>query len=174
MLGQKWLGRYQQTAHSAESLWESVIITNPIHPLYGQSVKVLSLRRWGNSTKVIISHPEGGTLSLPASETSLEIEITSPPCVPEDKKPLFEPKKLLHLSQWVEKLSTPTSKKASNSQQLEKVDKSKIDEGTIQSKVHSALRIKRAPETIDQSDRQVSCQNPRPSSTGQGTEGRSS
>ncbi len=61
--------RYQQTAHSAEPLSESVIITNPIHPLYGQSVKVLSWRSWGKTTRVIISHPEGGTLSLPASET---------------------------------------------------------------------------------------------------------
>ncbi len=114
------MGRYQQTAHSAEPLSESVIITNPIHPLYGQSVKVLSIRGWGNSTRVILSHPQGGTLSLPASETSGE--TTSSPPVLEENQPLFDPKKLLHLSQWVEKLSTLTPKKASNCQQSEKVD----------------------------------------------------
>ena len=133
---------------------------------------MLSLRRWGNSTRVILSHPEAGTLSLPASETSWE--MTSPPCVPGENKPLFDPKKLLQLSQWVEKLSTLTPTKASNDQQPEKVDKSKIDDGKMQIQVHSALGIKRAPETIDQSDRQVSCQNPRPTSTDQGTEARSS
>ena len=112
-------------------------------------MKVLSLRRWGNSTRVILSHPQGGTLSLPASETSWE--ISSSPPVTEENQPLFDPKKLLHLSQWVEKLSTLTSSKASNCQQPEKVDKNKIDDGTMQTQVHSALGIKRAPETIDQS-----------------------
>ncbi len=164
--------RYQQTAQSAEPLSESVIITNPIHPLYGQSVKVLSIRRWGNSTRVIISHPQGGTLSLPASETSWE--ITSSPSVLEQNQPLFDPKKLLHLSQWVEKLSRRTPTKASNCQQPEKVDNNKIDDGTMQTQVHSALRIRRAPETIDQSDRSVSFQNARPTSTDQAREGRSS
>ena len=164
--------RYQQTAHSAEPLLESVIITNPIHPLYGQSVKVLSIRRWGKTTRVIISHPDGGTLSLPASETSWE--ITSPPCVPEEKRPLFDPKKLLHMSQWIEKLSTLKPKKASNCQQPEKVDKSKIDDETVQTPGNPPPRIKQAPETIDQSNRTIGCQNPRPTSTAQARKGRSS
>lgn len=133
---------------------------------------MVSLRRWGNSTRLILSHPEGGTLSLPASETSWE--ITSSPSVPEQNQPLFEPKKLLQLSQWVEKLSTLTPTKASNSQQPEKVDNSKIDEGTMQTTVHSALGIKGAPETIDPSDRAVGVQNARPTSTAQAREGRSS
>ena len=166
------MGRSQQTAHTAESLLESVIITNPIHPLYGQSVKVLSFRRWGNSTRVIVSHPEGGTLSLPASETSWE--ISSPPCIPERNKPLFDPKKLLHMSQWIEKLSTLKPKKASNCQQPEKVDKNKIDDETMQTEVHSPLGIKRSPEKIDSSDSAVGVKNARPTSTAQPKEGRSS
>ena len=131
-------------------------------------MKVLSIRRWGNSTRIILSHPQGGTLSLPASETSWE--ITSSPSFPEQNQPLFDPKKLLHLSQWVEKLSTLTPTKASNGQQLEKVDKSKIDEGTMQTTVHSALRIKRTPETIDPSDSAVGVQNARPTSKTQARE----
>ena len=101
-------------------------------------------------------------------------EITSSPSFPEKNQPLFDPKKLLQLSQWVEKLSTLSPTKASNDQQLEKVDNSKIDEGTMQTTVHSALGIKRAPETVDQSDRQVSYQNARPTNTAQAREGRSS
>ena len=135
-------------------------------------MKVLSTRRWGSSTRVIISHPEGGTLSLPASETSWE--ITSSPSVPFENQPLFDPKKLLHLSQWVEKFSRRTPKKASNSQQPEKVDKSQIDDETVPTPVHSPLRIKRASETIDQSHSKTSGQNARPTSTAQDREGRSS
>ena len=165
-------GRYQQTAHSAEPISESVIITNPIHPLYGQSVQVLSIRRWGSSTRVIISHPEGGTLSLPAAETSWE--ITSSPRVLKEHKPLFDPNKLLHLSQWVEKLSTLTPKKASNCQQPEKVDNQKIDDETVQTPGNTPTRIKRAPKTINQSNSTIGCQNARPTSTAQATEGRSS
>ena len=164
--------RYQQTAHITEPISESVIINNPIHPLYGQSVKVLSIRRWGNSTRVIISHPEGGTLSLPVSETSWE--ITSSPCDLEENKPLFEPKKLLHLSQWVEKLSTLSPKKASNCQQPETVDKSQINDETVQNPGKTPPRIQRAHPTIDQSDSTIGFQNAQPTSTTQVTEGRSS
>ncbi len=135
-------------------------------------MKVLSIRRWGNSTRVIISHPEGGTLSLPAEETSWE--ITSSPSVPFEKTPLFEPKKLLHLSQWVEKLSTLTPKKASNCQQPETVDKSQIDEETVQTPGKTPPRIKGAHPTIDQSNSTIGRQNARPTSTAQATEGRSS
>ena len=135
-------------------------------------MKVLSWRRWGNSTRVIISHPEGGTLSLPASETSWEISSAS--CIPGENQPLFDPKKLLHLSQWVEKFSRRTPKKASNGQQPEKVDKSKIDDETVPTQGNSPLRIKRAAEEIDQSNCTIGCQNARPISTTQAREGRSS
>lgn len=135
-------------------------------------MKVLSWRRWGNFTRVIISHPEGGTLSLPASETSRK--ITSSPSGTEPNLPLFDPKKLFHLSQRVEKLSTLKPKKASNCQQPEKVDKSKIDDETVQTPGNPPPRIKRAPETVDKSNRTIGCQNPRPTSTAQAREGRSS
>ena len=135
-------------------------------------MRVLALQRWGQTTKVIISHPEGGTLSLPAAETSWE--ITSSPRVTEEHKPLFDPKKLFHLSQLVEKLSTLTPKKASNCQQSETVDKSKIDEQTVPNPLHPHPRIKRAAEKINQSNRTIGCQNARPTSPGQATEGRSS
>ena len=92
-------------------------------------MKVVSIQRWGKSTRIIISHPEGGTLSLPVSETSPE--NTSPPSVLGKNKPLFDPKKLLHLSQRVEKLSTLSPTKPSNCQQAEKFDNQEINDGTI-------------------------------------------
>ena len=131
--------RYQQTAHSAEPLSENVIITNPIHPLYGESVKVLSIQRWGQFTKVIICAQDGGTFSLPAEETSWE-NTSSTPCAPKSNKPLFDPEKLLQLSQLVEKLSTHTPKKASNCQQAEIVDNQKINDETVQNPVKPSTR----------------------------------
>ncbi|MCC5633707.1 Y4bD/Y4pK family protein [Nostoc sphaeroides CHAB 2801] len=49
----------------------SVTITNPIHPLYGQSVVVRQIRKVGQETKVTVESPLGGFLSLPARETDL-------------------------------------------------------------------------------------------------------
>ena len=153
-------GRYQQTAHNAEPFSESVIITNPIHPLYGQSLKVLSHRRWGSSTRVILSHPDGGTLSLAASETSWEIKTY--PSEAQNNRPLFDPKKLLDLSQWLEKTSTPTPKKPSNCQSSQTVDKSKLDDETVKTSENRLKRIKRTPEAINQSDSKIGFQNAQP------------
>ncbi len=133
-------------------------------------MRVLALQRWGQTTRVIISHPQGGTLSLPTSETSWE--ITSPPCVSFENKPLFDPKKLLHLSQRVEKVSTPHPSKASNCQQPKKFDNQKIDDETVQNPVNSPTRIQRAPTKIDQSNSEISRQNPRPRNQTDSTFGR--
>ncbi|MDJ0716697.1 MAG: hypothetical protein QNJ54_21190 [Prochloraceae cyanobacterium] len=53
---------------------------------------------------------------------------------------MFDPQKLLPLSQLVEKLSTHTPKKASNCQQLKTVDNQKINDETVQNPVKSSTR----------------------------------
>ena len=159
------LGRYQQTAHSAALVSESVIITNPIHPLHGQSVKVLSLRRLGKSVRVILEHPDGGILSLPASETSWE--ITSPPPVVKGQTPLLDPKKLLHLSQWVETLSRSQFPTGSDCQQYQKVSNQNSNGETATTQESPSLSFRRANETVNPPDRAVSEQNARPTSASQ-------
>ncbi|MFN6497015.1 MAG: hypothetical protein RMX65_008410, partial [Nostoc sp. DedQUE01] len=49
----RWLGQYNKTAHNFKSFLGSyVIITNPIHPLYGQSVVIRLIRKVGQEIKV--------------------------------------------------------------------------------------------------------------------------
>ncbi|MEH1854894.1 MAG: hypothetical protein V7L11_25205 [Nostoc sp.] len=75
----------------------SVIITNPIHPLYGQSVVIQQIRKVGQETKVTVESPLGGFLSLPATETDLWIQLAQSTQTVEK----FLPEKLLRLSEWV-------------------------------------------------------------------------
>ncbi|RUT02161.1 hypothetical protein DSM106972_062360 [Dulcicalothrix desertica PCC 7102] len=72
-------------------------ITNPIHPLYGQFVEILQIRKVGQETKVTIKSPLGGFLSLPASETDLWMQQASIT----QRTEKFSPQKLLRLSEWV-------------------------------------------------------------------------
>ncbi|MEO1433738.1 MAG: DUF5372 family protein, partial [Cyanobacteria bacterium J06633_8] len=74
-----------------------VTITNPIHPLYGQSVVIKQIRKVGQETKITIESPLGGFLSLPASETDLWTQQTRQ--VKTVSK--FLPEKLLRLSELV-------------------------------------------------------------------------
>ncbi|WP_414622756.1 hypothetical protein [Calothrix sp. CCY 0018] len=74
-----------------------VTITNPIHPLYGQSVVIKQIRKVGQETKITIESPLGGFLSLPASETDLWTQQTRQV----ETVSKFLPEKLLRLSEWV-------------------------------------------------------------------------
>lgn len=74
-----------------------VTVTNPIHPLYGQSVIVRQIRKVGIETKITVESPLGGFLSLPASETDLWTQQASKT----QKTQKFLPEKLLRLSEWI-------------------------------------------------------------------------
>ncbi|PAX53220.1 hypothetical protein CK510_15190 [Brunnivagina elsteri CCALA 953] len=74
-----------------------VTITNPIHPLYGQSVVIRQIRKVGTETKVTVESPKGGFLSVPAWETDLWTQQASTT----QRVGKFLPEKLLHLSKWV-------------------------------------------------------------------------
>jgi hypothetical protein len=78
-------------------LGSCVTITNPIHPLYGQSVVVQQIRKVGIETKVTVESPLGGFLSLPATETDLWTQQASTT----QRVGKFLPEKLLRLSEWV-------------------------------------------------------------------------
>jgi hypothetical protein len=78
-------------------LGSCVTITNPIHPLYGESVVIRQIRKVGIETKVTVESPLGGFLSLPASETDLWTQQATE----EERVGKFLPEKLLRLSEWV-------------------------------------------------------------------------
>lgn len=75
----------------------SVTITNPIHPLYGQSVVIQQIRKVGQQTKVTVESSLGGFLSLPATETDLWTQQAQST----QRVGKFLPEKLLRLSEWV-------------------------------------------------------------------------
>ncbi len=155
--GQLWLGRYHQTTHRFNRSSESVTITNPIHPLHGQLVAVRSIRHLGKSVRVIIEHPRGGQVSLPISETSL---VQSLPCAQvEGKTPLFEPKNLQRLVEWVATKDLADTKEMSSCQQHQEVVERKIDAKTAQTQAGATRRARRAHSTVNQSDGKVGGQN---------------
>lgn len=128
-----------------------------------------SIRRLGNSVRVIVEHPDGGLLSIPASETSLELTPPSP--VIKGQTPLFDPKKLLQLSQWVEKKSSAAPEVSFC--QPQKLGRKKIDDQTPPTQESPSHRSRRAQETLDRSDSAVDFQNAR-LRTDQPTQGESS
>lgn len=76
---------------------EQVTVTNPIHPLCGQRLPIRRIRRLSTHRLAILEHPDGGTISLPTTETSLESAFTEP-LSSEKKRRLFNPRHLLQLS----------------------------------------------------------------------------
>jgi hypothetical protein len=157
-------GRCHQTTHNYKNLSGSVTITNPIHPLHGQSVVVRCLRQVGNLVKVIVEHPDGGLLSIPASETSLE--VTQPVSQISGQTPLFDPKKLQSLARWMATLDTAIMEEISSGQQHQDVVARKFDDTATQSPQSLAKRSKRPHPALDQSDSEVGGQNARPTTTG--------
>ena len=127
----------------------SVTITNPIHPLYGQSVVVRQIRQVGKQTKVIVESPLGGFLSLPADETNLFVQETSVPA--KDTSRLFEPKKLLQLSEWVRRRSKSLSEKFSCVPEDEEIKHKKANATKSVSSRHSS-RKRRTQATPHQTD----------------------
>ena len=77
---------------------EQVTVTNPIHPLCGQRLPIRRIRRLSTHRLAILEHPDGGTLSLPTTETSLENMFPELPSSVKELR-LLKPRHLLQLSQ---------------------------------------------------------------------------
>jgi hypothetical protein len=153
------LGRYAQTTHNFNKpSGSSVIITNPIHPLHGCEVVVRQIRKVGKLTKVIVTHPDGGLLSLPSDETSLE---NSEICLTASQTtPLFDPEKLLRLSEWVQERSTSKeAKKLSGHQLDQQVKYNKTDDTTAQKSKSSANTKRRTHKAPSGANGTASGQN---------------
>lgn len=157
------LERYAQTTHSFNRPSGSIKITNPIHPLHGESVTVRQIRQCGKQTRVIVEHPSGGLLSLPVEETSLGLPQVSLELA--GRKPLFDPQKLWRLAQWVENLDTTATSETVCVQQHEKVEQRKIDATTAQTPQDPARSHRRTHTTLNKADGTVGGQNTQPRSS---------
>ena len=153
------LERYAQTTHSFNKpSGSSVVITNPIHPLHGHTVVVRQIRKVGKLTKVIVTHPGGGLLSLPSDETSLEnSEVCS---TTEQTTRLFDPEKLLRLSEWVQERSMSKEVKKLPGHQLDQLVKyNKTDDTTAQKSKSFANRKRRTHKALSGANGTASGQN---------------
>jgi hypothetical protein len=156
MLCQLWLERYKQTAQSHNSFSESATIINSIHPLHGQSLTVHRIHQLGKLTKVIFEHPDGGLISVPLSETSLELPQPSPQIG--GVTPRFDPKKLRQLTVLVSNLGST----ASTGTEDEEVVNREIDAKAACNTQSQNRRQQRKPRAIDPPDSSLSRKNPRP------------
>ena len=131
--------------------------------MFGKSLKVRQLKRWGQSLQVILAHPDGGVLSLPASETSLELRAAYP--IIRGQTPLFEPRKLLRLIQWQEQIEAEKSQKTEDQEQEQLCGNQKTDDETRQHQSNSSLAPRQTAHRTDSADRQISQQNSRATNT---------
>ena len=116
-----------------------------------------SIRHLGKFVRVIIEHPQGGLVSLPVSETSLE---QSQQCSQvEGKTRLFDPKNLQRLVLRVASLGIADTKEIPSCQQHTEVVKRKIDAKTARTQAGASRRTQRPYPTLNQSDGKVSGQN---------------
>ena len=116
-----------------------------------------SIRHLGKSVKVIIEHPQGGQVSLPISETSLEQRL---PCAQvEGKTPLFEPKNLQRLVEWVATKDLADTKAIFSCQQHTEVVERKINAKIAQTQAGDTHRARRPQASVNQSNSKVGGQN---------------
>ena len=150
--------RYSKTAHSFNTLLgSSVTITNPIHPLYGQSVVVRQMSKVGKTMKITVEHPDGGLLSLPAEETTLSLPEAG--VMRADTTRLFDPEKLLRLSEWVAARSKPVLEKFSCVPEDEEAEHKKTNDTTKAKKARSTGKKRRTYATPNQTDSTAGGQN---------------
>jgi hypothetical protein len=130
-----------------------VTIINPIHPLHGQSLTVHQIRQLGKVLKVILEHPDGGLMSVPASETSLEPPL--PALQIGGVTPRFDPKKLRQLTVLVSTLRSTVGTRTED----EKVINPKIDAKTASHIPSQNLSEQRKTGEIDRPDSSLSRKN---------------
>ena len=118
------------------------------------------IRLVGKSTKIIVEHPDGGQLSLPAEETNLSLPEVS--VMGADTTRLFDPEKLLRLSEWVAARSKFVLEKSSCVPEDENVGHKKTNGTKAFTSKRSTRKGRRTHATPDQTDSTVSGQNARP------------
>lgn len=118
------------------------------------------IRPVGKQTRVIFEHPDGGLLSLPMAETSLSLPQPSQKIG--DVTPLFDPQKLLRLTQLVSTYGSTVTEQISSSPEHEEIVDRKIDAKTTSNTKNRNRPHRPIKSTLNQSDSPVSGKNPRP------------
>ena len=131
-----------------------VTITNPIHPLYGQSVAIKQIRKVGQETKITIESPLGGFLSLPASETDLWTQQTRQ--VKTVSKII--PEKLLRLSELVAARSQNVTDEFSCVKENKGKTHREINHDTTASTTHRTTKTLRKNKSSNKNNSTVSRQ----------------
>jgi primosomal protein N' len=132
-----------------------VTITNPIHPLYGQSLVILQIRKVGQETKVTVESPLGGFLSLRATETDLWTQLAKTT----QRVEKFLPEKLLRLSEWVAERSLSFRKEFSCVSENKGVEHRKNNNETKASTTNRSTRKLRKAKSSNQANSTVSRQD---------------
>jgi len=116
------------------------------------------MRKVGKTIKITIEHPDGGLVSLPAEETTLSYPEVG--VMGADTTRLFDPEKLLRLSEWVVARSKSVKEKFSCVPEDEEAEYKKINDTTREKKARSSGRKLRTPATPHQTDSTDGGQNP--------------
>ena len=123
------------------------------------------MRKVGLTIKITVEHPDGGFVSLPAEETTLSLPLAGVMRV--DTTRLFDPEKLLRLSEWVAARSKSVTKKFPCVPEDEEASHLKTNDTTKHKKARSTRKKLRTHATPDKTDEPDGGQNtPTNQSTG--------
>jgi len=116
------------------------------------------MRKVGLTIKITVEHPDGGFVSLPAEETTLSLPLAG--VMRADTTRLFEPEKLLRLSEWVAARSKSVTKKFPCVPEDEEASHKKTNDTTKHKKARVAGKKLRTHATPDKADVPDGGQNP--------------
>jgi hypothetical protein len=108
------------------------------------------MRKVGLTIKITVEHPDGGFVSLPAEETTLSYPTFG--VMRADTTRLFEPEKLLRLSEWVAARSKSVLEKYSCVPEDEEAEHKKTNDTTKHKKARSTRKKRRTHATPDKTD----------------------
>ncbi len=111
----------------------------------------------GKTMKITVEHPDGGLLSLPAEETTLSLPEAG--VMRADTTRLFDPEKLLRLSEWVAAHSKSVKHQFSCVPEDEEAEHKKTNDTTVAKKARSTGKKLRTQATSNQTDSTTGGQN---------------
>ncbi len=115
------------------------------------------MRKVGKTIKITVEHPDGGLVSLPAEETTLALPEAG--VMRADTTRLFDPEKLLRLSEWVAARSKSVKHKFSCVPEDEEASHKKTNDTTGSKKARSTGKKRRTHATPNQTDSTAGGQN---------------
>ena len=108
------------------------------------------MRKVGKTIKITVEHPDGGLVCLPAEETTLSYPEAG--VMGADTTRLFDPEKLLRLSEWVVASSKSVAEKFSCVSEDEEAEHKKTNDTTESKKARSTGKKRRTQATPDKTD----------------------